>query len=267
MLTFRKHRFSFVDKGLPIGYNILKMKSQGVILMHFRKLLCLVLALTMLTLCGCDLLPTAGSHNIKVDDVKKIIITNGLTTGNDFTVEDRDSIRSIINQINSYKLENGNASSNGFQYKITVYAADGSKLLVLNIVNKDSVSYDGKTYTVNAKKLRGTVEQLECATLTDEQLLRTLFEGNYFDDVTILNENGDVSIDKILSLKSECPALFELLSRPSAITSLGTYGVEMLEEYLNSEDSEVRQKAEEIAEILKNFFPNLKDKIDKILEK
>ena len=40
-----------------------------------------------------------------------------------------------------------------------------------------------------------------------------------------------------------------------------------MEEYLNSEDSEVRQKAEEIAEILKNFFPNLQDKIDKILEK
>ena len=103
--------------------------------------------------------------------------------------------------------------------------------------------------------------------MTDEQLLRLLFEGNYFDDIKLTNEDGDISLDKIMSLSKDCPALFELLSRPSAITSLGTYGVDMLEEYLNSDNSAIRQKAEEIAELLKNFFPNLKDEINKLLNK
>jgi hypothetical protein len=122
------------------------------------------------------------------------------------------------------------------------------------------------------KKINPLVDAIEALeesyrTLTDEQLLRTLFEGSYFDDVTIFNEDGEVSLDKIMSIKNDCPALFELLSRPSAISSLGTYGVDMLEEYLNSDNLALRQKAEEIAEILKIFFPNLRDKINKILEK
>lgn len=235
--------------------------------MNIRKILCLLLTLTMLALCGCDLIPTAGTQNIKVDDVKKIVITNGMTTGNTFTVEDRDSIRTIITQINGYTLENGRDPWKGWHYSLSILDTNGTELKSFIIVSEDSVTSDGLTYNVNAKKLLDTVEKLECDTLTDEELLRTLFEGSYFDDVTIFNENGEVSLDKIMSIKSDCPALFELISRPSAITSLGTYGIDMLEEHLNSSDSVVRQKAEEIAEILKNFFPNLKDKINEILEK
>lgn len=235
--------------------------------MNMRRILCLLLALTMLALCGCDMIPSTGSNNIKVDDVKKIVITNGMTSGNTFTVEDRDSIRTIINQINGFTLENGTDPWKGWHYNMSILDTNGAELMNFIIVGKESVTANGKTYTVNAKKLLNTVEKLECDTLTDEQLLRTLFEGSYFDDVTIFNEDGEVSLDKIMSIKSDCPALFELLSRPSAISSLGTYGVDMLEEYLNSDNLALRQKAEEIAEILKNFFPNLRDKINKILEK
>jgi hypothetical protein len=235
--------------------------------MNIRRMLCLMLALTIFALCGCEMLPTTGSNNIKVDDVKKIVIINGTAGRSTFTVEDRDSIRTIVNQINSYTLEDGKTAFKGWQYQLSIQDSAGTELLNFIIVSKEAVTTGKKTYTVNAKKLLDTVEKLECDTMTDEELLRTLFEGNYFNDVTILNENGEVSLDKIMSIKNDCPALFELLSRPSAITSLGTYGVDMLEEYLNSDDSALRQKAEEIAEILKNFFPNLKDKINEILEK
>ena len=235
--------------------------------MNVRKLLCLVLAITMLTLCGCDLVPAAGSNNIKVDDVKKIVITNGMTTGNTFTVEDRDTIRTIINQINGFKLENGTEPWKGWHYSLSILDANGTELTCFIVVDEESVTSGGKTFTVNAKKLLNNIEKLECDTMTDEQLLRLLFEGNYFDDIKLTNEDGDISLDKIMSLSKDCPALFELLSRPSAITSLGTYGVDMLEEYLNSDNSAIRQKAEEIAELLKNFFPNLKDEINKLLNK
>lgn len=238
-----------------------------MIAITMRRTLCLILALFMLMLCGCDLIPTAGTQNIKVDDVKKIVITNGMATGNTFTVEDRDSIRTIITQINGYTLENGTDPRKGWHYSLSILDTNGTELMSFIIVSDESVTTDGKTYTVNANKLLAAVEKLECDTLTDEELLRTLFEGSYFDDVTIFNENGEVSLDKIMSIKNDCPALFELISRPSAISSLGTYGMDMLEEYLNSDDFALRQKAEEIAEILKNLFPNLKDKINKILEK
>jgi hypothetical protein len=237
-----------------------------MIMMNIRRPLCLLLTIMMLIMCGCNQIPMVSNGSVKADDVKKIVITNGLTNGNSFTVEERDSITTIIRYFNSYQLENGTASANGYHYKITAYASDDSKLLVFNIIDEDAVSVGDQTYAVNAKKLLNTVETLECATLTDEELLRTMFEGSYFDDVTILNEDGEISLDKILSIKNDCPALFELIGRPSAITSLGTYGIDLLDEYLSSDDSAVRQKAEEIAEVLKNFFPNLKDKINKILE-
>jgi hypothetical protein len=238
-----------------------------VILVNIRKILCLLLALTMLVLCGCDMIPSAGSNNIKVDDVKKIIITNGMTSGNTFTVEDRDSIRTIINQINGFTLENGTDPWKGWRYNLSILDANDGELMSIIIVDEECVTANGKAYAVNAKRLLNAVEKLECDTMTDEELLRTLFEGNYFDDVSILNEDGAVSLDKILSIKNDCPALFELLSRPSAISSLGTYGIDMLEEYLNSEDSNLRQKAQEIAEVLKNFFPSIKDKIEEISKK
>lgn len=235
--------------------------------MKFRRLLCLMLALSLLMLCGCDMLPSSGTQNIKVDDVKKIVITNGQGSRSTFTVEDRDAIRTIVNQINGYTLENGETAWKGWLYNLSIVDAAGTELLDFTIVNKEAVTAGNKTYAVNAKKLLNAVEKLECDTLTDEELLRTLFEGNYFDDVTIFNEDGEVSLDKIMSSKGDCPALFEILSRPSAIKSLGTYGLEMLEDYLNSDDSALRQKAEEIAEVLKNFFPNLKDKINELLNK
>jgi hypothetical protein len=150
---------------------------------------------------------------------------------------------------------------------MSILDATGAELMSFIIVSEESVTANGKTYTVNAKKLLNTVEKLECDTLTDEELLRTLFEGSYFDEVTIFNADGEISLDKIMSIKNDCPALFELLSRPSAISSLGTYGVDMLEEYLNSDNLALRQKAEEIAEILKNFFPNLEDKINDLQSK
>lgn len=240
---------------------------KGVIFMTMRRILCLLLAVITLTLCGCDMLPSVGTNNIKVDDVKKIVITNGMTTGNTFTIEDRDTIRTIINQINGFTMENGTNPWKGWHYNLSIQDTNGNELIGLIIVNEESVTTNGKTYTVNAKKLLNTVEKLECDTLTDEELLRTLFEGSYFDEVTIFNADGEISLDKIMSIKNDCPALFELLSRPSAISSLGTYGVDMLEEYLNSDNLALRQKAEEIAEILKNFFPNLEDKINDLQSK
>jgi hypothetical protein len=235
--------------------------------MNMRRILCLLLAMTMLALCGCDMIPSTGSNNIKVDDVKKIVITNGMSSGNTFTIEDRDSIRTIINHINGFTLENGRDPWKGWHYSMSILDATGSELMSFIIVSEESVTVSGKTYTVNAKKLLNTVEKLECDTLTDEELLRTLFEGSYFDEVTIFNADGEISLDKIMSIKNDCPALFELLSRPSAISSLGTYGVDMLEEYLNSDNLALRQKAEEIAEILKNLFPNLEDKINDLQSK
>jgi hypothetical protein len=235
--------------------------------MNIRRIMCLVLVCAMLALCGCEQLPLPSSDGLKVDDVKKITIHRLELDNYGFSIEDRDQIRTIVNQINSFKLENGSAASDRYTYGIRLYGADGSMLMQINIVDEDTVSQSNQNYTVNAKKLLSQVEKLECDTMTDEQLLRILFEGSYFDDVTILNEDGEVSLDKIMSIKNDCPALFELISRPSAIQSLGTYGMDLLDEYLNSEDSELRQKAEEIAEILKNFFPNLKDKINDLQSK
>jgi hypothetical protein len=233
-----------------------------------RQILCVFLALALFILCGCEAIPGigTGSSTIKVDEVKRIVITNG-RTGNEFTVEDRDNIRSIVNQYNNIPQENGADPWKGWHYYLRIQDAQGNLIQDFTIVNKSSVTIGNKTYSMNASSLLGKIEAMECDTMTDEELLRTLFEGSYFDDITILNENGEVSLDKILSIKNDCPALFELLSRPSAIQSLGSYGMDMLNEYLNSEDSEIRQKAEEIAEILKSIFPNLKDKIEDLLSK
>lgn len=134
----------------------------------------------------------------------------------------------------------------------------------MSLLDKANVQYDTQAYSITDPSLYQTVEALECATLTDRELLERLFTGDTLNELAITDENGGISLDKIMKLSSSCPALFELLGRPTAIESVGTYGLDYIREAWNSEDNAVREKAEALAGIISTVFPDLQAEIEKI---
>lgn len=230
-----------------------------------KRVFAAVLAVLMLTLCGCSTVILGnGTLSLEADAVDKIIVTNVLTDGHSFTVQDREVIRTIVSHINSFTLENGTDPLNGGRYNLSLTDSKGDELLALTIVGENTITTD-QTYTVNAGELLSYLEAQDCNTMTDQELIDSLLEGDTLERLSILDAEGKISLDKILSLPKSCPALFELLSRPSAIASVGSYGVDKIGEYLNSSNPELVEKAEEWIEILKNLVPELQEKLENLI--
>lgn len=225
-----------------------------------------ILVFTMLVFSGCSTVILGnGTLSVAADSIDHITISNHMT-GSNFTVESRDSIQTIVSHINSYTLENGSEAADDIcQYHLYLTDTKGEELLSFIIEDETGVTTDQLHYSVDAKALLHYIEKLECDTMTDEELINSLITGNTMDDLNILNENGEISLDKIAGLADSCPALFELISRPTVIQSVGTYGIEAIQTYLNSGDVTLQERAETLAEFLKEYFPDLSEQIDGIL--
>lgn len=230
-----------------------------------KTILPLLLVAALLLLPGCDVLGSGGTQRVNADDVDNIRVTN-CQTGKDFTIEDRDEIGKIVRRLNGYTLEDGTAMANYYGYALELRGSDGNTLLSAALADETTYITGGKKYTVDTKELLEILEALECDTMTDEELIRLLFEGDYLDGLDIRNEDGEISLDKILSLGSSCPALFELISRPSAMESLGSQGIELLKEYLTSDNEEWKARAEEIGQVIQSIVPAVGDKIQELLD-
>ena len=150
-------------------------------------------------------------------------------------------------------------------FTICLIDSKGETYLRFTIVNVNAVSTD-QTYSVNAKDMLQYVESLECDTMTDNELIDALLKGNTLEQLNVLNEEGKISLDKIVSLPKSCPALFELLSRPTVVTSVSSYGIESLKTLLNSTNPELVAKGQEWAEIIKQLVPEVRDSIENMLE-
>lgn len=230
-----------------------------------KRMIAALMAALMLLLCGCGtVLPENGTLSLNANIVDHIEISNGLT-GNRFTVSNRDSITQIVQHINSYTLEDPQETWNGNHYSLKFVDNDEKQILYFAI-NDNKVIADDAGYMVNAKDLVQYVEGLECDTMTDNELIDALLEGNTLEQLNIIDEEGKISVDKIIALPKSCPALFELLSRPSAITSVGSYGVDKIESFLNSSNPELVEKAQEWIEVLKNLLPDLQEKLESIVK-
>lgn len=234
--------------------------------MKFRNFTLLMLcAALMLTGCGTIGLGS-GTLSIDPNEISKIEITNGLAEGSTFTVQDREAITKIVQYLNSYTLENGTDPANGWSYSLTLRNSSGQAHTETAIIDESHVILDGSAYFVNAKDLLNYVEKLECDTKTDQELIDILLQGDTLDRLNILDEDGKISLDKIVGLADSCPALFELLSRPTILESIGGYGLKAIENALESGNIALIERAEALAEILKNYFPDLQTELDKILE-
>ena len=230
----------------------------------FRSLVLLLLCVSLI-LSGCSSLSSViGTLGIDVADVSSITVTT--SAGKTLTTQDQQSIRSLVDAVNRLTLDSIAEDTNSRRYQLQLQSSDGTMVAELWIADKDHVIYDGTCYAVDASAVLRRAEALECDIMTDEELIRTLFESDYLSDLTILGEDGRISLDKISRLGEEFPVLFEILGRPSALESLGTYGLELLEEYLNSNDINLRQRAQQVAEFISAALPQLKEKIDGILE-
>lgn len=227
----------------------------------------ILVSVLLLTAAGCaTVIPPNGTLDLDVNAVDRIVITNGLMEGNSFTVENREQINKIVQFLNSFRLENGEPGGNDYRYALRLY--DGKEDHVMHrfsIVDDSAVILDGTMYTENAKDLLRYVESLECGTLTDNELINLLFESDILEQLNVLDEEGKISIDKIVSLPSSCPALFELLKRPSAIVSVSGYGVDALSKYLNSSNPALVEKGKEWAAVIQNLLPQVKEKIEDLL--
>lgn len=232
-----------------------------------KRVFAAMLAVLMLTLCGCSTVVLGnGTLEYDANDMDHVQITNGLT-GKTFSVSDRETISTIIKHINSFDLGEGTEAAAGYHYSVTlVYHLNGGAKTYFSVVDAESVVHDGKMYTVNAKDFEQYLESLECDTLTDNELIDSLLEGDTLEKLNIVDSEGKISLDKIVALPQSCPALFELLSRSSAITSVGSYGVEKIEGYLNSNNPELVEKAQEWIEVLKKLVPEVQEKLENIIE-
>lgn len=234
--------------------------------MKFQRILALVLVCGLvLSGCGTAILGS-GTLSIDANEVSKLEITNGLLNGSTFTVQDRDAISKLIGYINSYTLEDGETPANGWHFHIRMVGSGGDEVYECTIVDENQFTSGGSTYNVSAGGLLHYVEKLECDTLTDNQLIDRLLTGNELADLRITDENGNISLDKLLKLTDQCPTLFELLGRSSAIQSITSYGLEAIQENLSGTNTVLKERAESLAEILKEYFPDLEAQIDKILE-
>ena len=234
-----------------------------------KRILAAVLAALMLTLCGCNsIIIENGNLNLIANDIDHIKITNGLIDKN-FSIADRETIGTIVSYLNSYTLENGTNAESGdfsFRYCITlVNKTNGSTESHFYLPDDQTIRIDGCNYVINAKELLQFVEAKECDTLTDNELIDALLTGNTLEQLNIIDEEGKISIDKILNLPKNCPALFELLSRPSAIAAVSSYGADRIGEFLNSANPALVEKAQEWIEILEKLMPEVREKLEDII--
>lgn len=219
-----------------------------------KRVFAAMLAVLMLTLCGCSTVVLgSGTLDFDANSVDHIVISNG-RTGKTFSVSNRETISTIVNHINSFDLADPQEPWNGNAYNLHLVDSKGEDLLYF-AVNEGAVTVDDAMYQLNAKDLLQYVESLECDTLTDNELIDSLLEGDTLDRLNVIDGEGKISLDKIVSLPKSCPALFELLSRPSGIVSVGSYGVEKIGEFLNSNNPELVEKAQEWIEVFKQLFP------------
>lgn len=228
--------------------------------MKFIKRVALLLCFCLL-FTGCSAVSSMiGTLSVDVDAVTSLEITN--SSGKTFTVQDQDDLRKVVDYINVLRLEKETDFPDGSAYTIRLKGAD----VTISILNADTVSYDGNAYAVNADSLLYYVQKLECETMTDKQLIKQIFEVEYavFSDLT--DAEGNFSLDKFLKLKDKCPASFELISRSSAIPSLSSYGLDLLKQYMASDNNVLRQRAEDIAAFLKAQFPTLASDVENIVE-
>lgn len=235
-----------------------------------KRIFAAVLALMMLMLCGCNsVIIENGNLKLNVNDVDHIKITNGLTEKT-FSIMERADIGTVVSHLNSYTLENGtNSESEEFSYRYCVTLVDktnGYAETYYYLPDMETLLLDGAAYTVNTKDLYQFVESLESKTMTDNELIDALLEGDTLEQLNIVDEEGKISVDKILALPKSCPALFELLSRPSAIQSVSTYGADKIGAFLNSANPEMVEKAQEWIHVLEKLMPELQEKLEEILK-
>lgn len=232
-----------------------------------KRVFAVMLAVLMLTLCGCSTV-VLGSGTLEYDanKIDHVQITNGLT-GKTFSVADREIISTIVSHINSFGLGEGQEAGAGYHYSVAlVYQLQGGAAAHFSVVDADTVIHDGQMYTVKAKDFEQYLESLECDTLTDNELIDQLLEGDTLDRLNVIDDEGKISLDKIVSLPKSCPALFELLSRPSGIVSVGSYGVDKIGQFLNSNNPELVEKAQEWIEVLKQLIPEAKENLENLIE-
>lgn len=230
-----------------------------------KRVLAAMLAVLMLTLCGCSTVVLGnGTLDIDANSVDHIVISNG-RTGKTFSVADRETISTVVSHINSFDLADPQEPWNGNAYNLNFEDSKGEKLLYF-AVNESAVTVDDAMYQLNAKDLLQYVESLECNTLTDNELIDSLLEGDTLERLNVIDDEGKISLDKIVNLPKSCPVLFELLSRPSGIVSVGSYGADKIAAFLNSNNPELVEKAEEWIEVLKQLIPEAKEKLENIIE-
>ena len=232
-----------------------------------KRVLAAMLAVLMLTLCGCSTVVLGnGTLEYKSDDVDHIVIQNGLS-GKTFSVADRETISTIINHSNSFGLDEGQQPAAGYHYHLKIVSRlDGGAETYFSVVDAETVVHDGKMYAAKAKDFEQYLETLECDTLTDNELIDSLLESDTLERLNVIDGEGKISLDKIVNLPKSCPALFELLSRPSGIVSVGSYGVDKIAAFLNSNNPELVEKAQEWIEVLKQLIPEAQEKLENIIE-
>ena len=225
------------------------------------------LAMMMLLLCGCTgTFFEQGTLNWDVNDIDHVKIENG-TTGKTFSVADREIVDKFVSHINSFQLETETEYVSGYRYCVTlVNHLNGGAEYHFYIVNDETVRCDDKTYAVNAKAFRQYVETMECDTMTDNELIDTLLEGDTLERLNVVDEEGNISFDKILALPQTCPALFELMGRSSAIESISTYGSNKISAWLNSANPELVEKAQEWIEVLQKLMPDIQEKLENLIK-
>ena len=229
-----------------------------------KKFISFFLVLTLL-LTGCGNVALGnGTLSIDSGDVQNIEITN-LNVNHSFTIADREQIHSIVRYLNSYDLGTSSQGDSQQKYSITLVFADDSSPLLFEI-NTTTVSNGTESFEVDALKLVRYIEARECDTLTDKQLIELFFLDDYLDRLNILNDKGEISLDKIAKLGENCPALFELLSRPTLLKTIGKEGLRLLENYIDSDNIQIRERAEKLAALVKTLAPEMKEKIENILE-
>ena len=229
-----------------------------------KRVLAALLAVLMLTLCGCSTVVLgSGTLDIDANSVDHIVISNG-RTGKTFSVSNRETISTVVNHINSFDLADPQEPWNGNAYNLDLVDSKGEEMLYF-AVNEGAITVDRAMYRLNAKDLLQYLESLECDTLTDNELIDTLLAGNTLEDLNVIDDEGKISLDKIVNLPKSCPALFELLSRSSAIGSVSSYGVDKIAAFLNSNNPELVEKAREWIEILKALIPEAQEKLDNLL--
>lgn len=228
-----------------------------------KRLFCLLLVFCLL-LCGCDMLsPTQGTLELKANDISSIQIKNP-AFDRTISAQDRESISTAVKLLNSLTLENGEEALISGEYELILLFTDGTSQSFL-LSGRDTIATGGYQYYVDTGKLVTFVEKAECSTLTDEELLTRIFQDDYLTGLSITNEQGELSLDKITKIPDQCPALFELLGRTSFLESMGSYGLDKLKEMAESADETVREQAEKLGEIFSTLIPSLKEEIRNII--